>query len=306
MRILITGASGFVGWNAVRYFAERGHDVVGTYRSLPHYLHQDDCRAVELDLADSLAIDEVVARFQPDFILHAAALARPQIDGDALQLDRINVDATAHLARTAAALDIPLVYISTDLVYPPDAGRCDETTPVAPSGAGRYSLTKLLGEEQVRAAGGRSAVIRATLMFGNGTPRSNSFSQFLERKWAAGEAAPVFTDQIRSFLFVRDLCSAVDVVAAREEAWGELFVCGGEEAISRAEFALRYAAAVGVDPSLCDTMRAVDLPGYVGGSSTIAVDGGRLRALGWRPTPLADSFAIMIAERRPDRFGQVS
>src|SRR5512133_3957172 len=99
MRILITGASGFVGWNAVRYFAERGCEVIATLRSLPHYLHtRDDVDTVRLDLADGSAIEQVVARFQPAVILHAAALTRPQREVDASEFHRINVESTQRLA----------------------------------------------------------------------------------------------------------------------------------------------------------------------------------------------------------------
>jgi dTDP-4-dehydrorhamnose reductase len=297
MRILITGGSGFVGWNAVRYFVVRGHDIVATYRSLSHYLHQlDGCRAVSLDLANGTAIEEVVARFQPDVILHAAALARPQLDRDEEQLHTVNVTGTELLARAAAARDIPIIYLSTDLVFPSDAGRCDEQTPVAPSGAGGYSRTKLLGEDAVRSVASRWIIIRPSLMYGNGTPTSNSFTQFLDRKWDAGEAAPVFTDQIRSFLFVDDLCSAVER-AVEAGAWGELFVCGGDEPVSRAEFAMRYAKVRGIDPALCAAMRADDLPGYVGGPSDIRVDSAKLMRLGWRPTLLDEAFERIVAAR---------
>src|SRR5687768_5445933 len=103
MRLLITGGTGFVGWNAVRYFVERGVDVVVTYRSLPHYLQKaDDCPAVALDLADPQAIERVVARFQPSIILHTAAITRPQDAIDPARLFATNVTATACLADAAA------------------------------------------------------------------------------------------------------------------------------------------------------------------------------------------------------------
>ncbi len=295
MLILITGASGFVGWNAVRHFVAGGHDVVATFRTFPHYLHQvDGCQPVPLDLADGIALDDLVARFQPDFILHAAALSRPQQSADPGEVYRVNADATGRLARAAALHAVPLVYLSTDLVYPSDAGLCHELTPVAPSGAGEYSRSKLLGEEAVREAGGRWIIIRPSLIFGDGTPRSNSFTQFMDRKWEAGERAPLFTDQFRSFLYVGDLIAAVEQVAVREPRWNELFVCGGEERLSRGEFGVRYARATGRDTDLCDLMRADELPGYMGGGSDIWLDTSKLRSAGWSPRPLETSFTDML------------
>jgi dTDP-4-dehydrorhamnose reductase len=298
MVILITGASGFVGWNAVRHFTERGHDVVATFHTFPHYLHQvAGCQPVPLDLADGAAIDQVVARFQPDVIIHAAALSRPQSSDSPERFQAINAVATDRLAHAAARAGSGLLYLSTDLVYPSFAGRCNEHTSVAPSGAGHYSASKLMGEESVRAAGGEWIIIRSTLLFGEGTSRSNSFSQFIDRKWAAGERAPLFSDQYRSFLFVGDLLRAVEQVTIVAPAWNELFVCGGAERISRAEFGLRYADACSVDRSMCHVMRAAELPGYDGGGSDIELDSSKLVSTGWRPRSLEECFAEMIASR---------
>jgi dTDP-4-dehydrorhamnose reductase len=297
-KILITGSSGFVGWNAVRYFVERGHDVVAGFHTLPHYLHKvAGCQPVPLELTERDATSEVVARFQPSLIIHAAALARPQRDSDPTQVYRFNVDGTENIARGARQFGIPLVYISTDLVYPENAGRCDESTPVAPSGANSYSRSKLEGEARVMGRLERWIIIRPSLMYGDGTPRSNSFSQFIDGNWKNGRPAPLFTDQFRSFLYVGDLLSAIEVAALQRACWNEIFVCGGAERMSRGEFGLRYAAAMGVDPGMCRLMRADELPGYVGGPSDIAIDPARLRGIGWNPRPHEVCFAEMIAGR---------
>jgi len=248
-------------------------------------------------MADGSAIGTLVARFQPDLILHAAALARPQQMRDAGALQAVNVDGSGHLARAASARGIPLVYLSTDLVYPADAGLCNERTAVAPSGAGDYSRSKYLGEEAVRSSGGPWIIIRPSLLFGNGTHRSGSFTQFLDRTWDEGGAAPVFTDQYRSFLYVGDLITAVEQVAIRRRRWNEMFVCGGMDRLSRAEFGVRYARARGKDDSVCRQMRAAELEGYVGGPSDITLDTTKLREAGWVPRPLATSFSEMLRER---------
>lgn len=298
MRLLITGGSGFVGWNAVRYFVDRGIDVVATYRSLPHYLQMaGDCPVVELNMADRQAIDRVVARFQPTVILHTAAVTRPQLAADPSEIFETNVAATEFIARAAAHHDAGLVFLSTDLVYSDDAGLCNENTAVAPSGAGTYSRTKFEAEAIVRAVQSRSIVLRPTLMFGDGPPRGNSFSMFIDRKWASGTPAPLFTDQFRSFLFVEDLLSAIEAAAITHGAWGELFVCGGPERMSRAEFGFRYAAASGVDVSMIEPMRATELEGYVGGPSDISLDSSKLHSLGWEPRTVEEAMRAVIQRR---------
>ena len=293
--ILVTGASGFVGWNAVRYFVGLDQDVVATFHTFPHYLHQvDGPLSVRLDLTDGTTIEEIVARHRPSFILNAAARARPQESGDFDAVRAVNVEGAGRLACAAAAHDIPFVHLSTDLVYPADAGLCDESTPTLPSGAGHYAATKLMGEEAVRAEGGRWIIIRPSLMYGHGTPRSRSFTQFLDRHWERGERAPLFTDQIRSVLHVDDLITAVDC-AVRAGRWNELYLCGGPEPMSRAEFGLRYADARGVSREMCNRMKAAELPGYIGGGSDIRLDTTKLESIGWRGRTTEAAFAAMSA-----------
>lgn len=304
MKILITGASGFVGWNAVRHFGDRGFLVQPTFRSLPHYLHNDTSERVrtpvQSDISDRRAIEEVVSRFQPDYILHCAALAHPQQIDSTDRLHQVNVRGTANVARAASFVRARLIYLSTDLVYPADAGLVNEFTPVSPSGAGGYSASKLEGEKAVRRHADSWTIVRPSLMFGHGTPRSGSFTQFLDRKWSAGEAAPVFSDQTRSFLYIDDLLSAIEIIIGSPETNERLFVCGGAEDLTRAEFALRYARARGVDAALCNVMRSIDLDGYRGGPSDIRIDSSALRELGWRPRPLTECFAEM--ERGRGKF----
>ena len=296
MRLLITGASGFVGWNAVRYFTDRGFYVQPTFHSLPHYLHNHSERVhapVQLSVQDGDAVEDVVSRFQPDIILHAAALARPQLQHPPDILHQVNVLGTSHVARAATRAGARLIFLSTDFVYPPDAGLVNETSSVRITGTGGYGDSKLEAEERVKDQGGGWTIIRPTTRCGNGPPRSTCFKQFLDRKWEGGEGAPVFSDQIRSFLYVGDLLSAIELLIDREETVGELYVCGGEEGMTRAEFALRYARFRGVDASLCHIIRTSELEGYVGGSSDIRLDTSKLRELGWRPTRLEEGFGRM-------------
>lgn len=299
MKLLIIGGSGFLGWNAVRHFERRGDEVVKTFRWLPHYLHKPDDRPpVRLDLADGAAIRETVARFQPDLIIHTAALARPQIDTDPDELERINAGATAEVARAADAVDAPVVYISTDFVFPPDSGLSNELSPVVdPDHAAPYALSKLHGEEALRQMARRWIIFRPSVMFGISPPGRNCFTQFIEAQWRSGQAAPLFTDQIRSFLYVRDLCRAIEIAAIECRAWNQVFVCGGGEDLTRAEFGRRYADARGVDRSMCRELSTAELENYRGGPSDIRLDCRKLRSLGWRPTPLEKAFREMISAR---------
>lgn len=74
MRVLVAGATGVVGRRLVAQLAERGHDVVGTFRSSSETAERLRAGAemVQLDLLDAEAVRRVVAHTRPDAIVHEA------------------------------------------------------------------------------------------------------------------------------------------------------------------------------------------------------------------------------------------
>lgn len=290
MKILVTGATGFLGWNAVRYLRDRRHDVVATYHeSLSHYLHSDGRQLVRLEITDETSVQQVLARVRPEIVIHAAALAGGG-HRDAGALHRSNVVGSRNIARRCTELGIRLIHISTDLVFPRNAGRCCESTPIADEPQNAYARSKVEAERVVATEAPSATVIRPSVLYGPTPEGRTSFTEFLTRHWSRGEAAPLLIDQRRSFLFVDDLLDAIERVGTSSTATGP-YVCGGSEALSRYEFGLRYARHLGVDPSLCRPLSSDQLDGYPSGASSIELDTAKLEALGWQPTPLEASFA---------------
>ncbi len=79
MRILITGASGFIGRNLTAYAVGRGHEVVGTYLSTAELSHRDlpkqGVRWERLDMQDETRVRQLVEDIRPDAVFHLAAQA---------------------------------------------------------------------------------------------------------------------------------------------------------------------------------------------------------------------------------------
>jgi dTDP-4-dehydrorhamnose reductase len=103
----------------------------------------------ELDITDAAEVAHYVKTYQPDIILHAAAItSNREVEADPETARQVNVDGTANLVNACEGTRIRFVYLSTDYVYKGDRGNYSETDPVEPFNA--YAETKLAGEEIVR------------------------------------------------------------------------------------------------------------------------------------------------------------
>ncbi|MCX6045504.1 MAG: NAD(P)-dependent oxidoreductase [Chloroflexi bacterium] len=166
MRILLTGASGFIGGHLLRHLAG-GHQVYAFVRqpptvSLPgvHYLAQD--------LRQPL--DHTELPKQLDLIVHQAALIHSEQQDDS-QIFAVNVTATWHLLQYAQAAGVhTFVHASTGGVYGCRNQPFVESDPLNPMDL--YSLTKAQAELAVQAAPDafHKIVLRYFFPYGVGTP----------------------------------------------------------------------------------------------------------------------------------------
>ena len=158
MRILVTGASGFVGGRFLaRFRAEPGLEIRGIAR---RPIADPSCACV--DLSRPFDLD-----WLPDAVVHAAARVTPW--GTAAQYRRDNVDATRNVIEFCRRHGLPrLVYVSTTAVFY-RAGHqlgLTEETPIGPRFINEYARSKRAGEELVAGYPGSWIVVRPRAVFG--------------------------------------------------------------------------------------------------------------------------------------------
>ncbi|MFR7842068.1 MAG: sugar nucleotide-binding protein [Gallintestinimicrobium sp.] len=114
MKIMVTGAGGFVGSRLTAYYGEK-YDVWGV-------THKD------LDLTDEAAVFKTVENYRPDVLLHCAAVSDVAECSKKPELSHaVNVLGTEYLAKACGKTGTKLVMCSSDQVYFRKQGRAGES-----------------------------------------------------------------------------------------------------------------------------------------------------------------------------------
>jgi nucleoside-diphosphate-sugar epimerase len=172
-RILITGASGFVGAACVRKARAQGHQVIALYRSAPltDWATDDGITAVQLDLTDAKASAVLQSYIGQCFaVIHAAA----HLGGDAAAHEADTLQATQTVLDGMRGSQVPLVLVSSIAVYDTmrlcDGDALDETAPLESADTARdsYTAAKLRQEELCRASGLPLWIMRPGAIYGPG------------------------------------------------------------------------------------------------------------------------------------------
>jgi dTDP-4-dehydrorhamnose reductase len=288
MRVLLTGASGFLGSALHGELIARGHEVSGS---------RPPGAPRRIDLASPGAGARLVEETAPDALLHAAAMADiGPCAADPALAQRVNADAPAELAAACALRRLRMLHVSTDQVFDGRHGAWREEDEPAPRHD--YGASKLAGERGVLAACPDAMVVRLALLTGAAPEGRRSSSSSLLQTLARGGRPQLFRDEWRTPLAVLDAARALVDLLERETCWqgasgaplpgcsGRLLHLGGPERLSRLELGRRIAEVAGFAPDLCLASTRAEA-GQVERPADLSLDSRRCVALlGWTPRVL--------------------
>jgi dTDP-4-dehydrorhamnose reductase len=238
MRILVTGATGYLGSTLVPAARAAGHDVVAAGHS--------QAADLQLDVRDASAVDAAIRDVAPEAVIHTAYVQ------DGPEAWTVNVEGSRNVARAARVLR--LVHLSSDVVFDGHLQRAytEEDTP-RPVTA--YGETKAAAEREVAAQHPGAVLVRTSLIYGGST-----LSKHEEVPLAAADGesdSAFFTDELRTPIHAGDLADALLELAASDLA-GPLHVAGADT-VSRHDFAVLVARRHGRDPQRLRAVTTTEL-----------------------------------------------
>lgn len=222
MRVLVTGAGGFVGRELVRQAAERGDEVIGTSFSTRPQGDQAAYRRV--DVRDRAAVVALLEDVRPELVVHTAYRHEDW---------STTADGAAHVAVAAAAVGARLVHISSDSVFSGSAAAYTESAVPDPINA--YGAAKAAAETAVRVVHPGAAIVRSSLVLGGDVA---PFESLVHGLATGAQEGALFTDDIRCAVHVGDLAGVALEVADRPG----MHHAGGADALSRMELGLLICA----------------------------------------------------------------
>lgn len=279
-RVLVTGASGFLGARLARRLREAGREVLTPGRADGFDIVSDD-----LDLGGA------------GHLFHLAALTGvPAAWDDPARFHLVNAHGTVRLLEACRAAGCGMTYVSGFVYGRPERMPIAESDRAQPNNP--YAFSKLMGEDACRfyasAFGVKANIVRPFNIYGPGQDQRFLLPVIVDQV-ANPEAHEVVVKDLapkRDFIHVDDVVSAI--IAVAEQPGGAVFNVGSGESYSVADIIAAAQRAAETSKPVRSTEQT--RPNEI---MDVLADTTALRSIGWRPAiDLDQGMAQMVGEAR--------
>ena len=247
-RILITGAFGQLGTSLRNILSDQS--ILAAGRMIP-LEEKDGCTA--LDITELNQVRETITLFQPDVIVHLAAMT--DVDGcerDPEMAFDINVRGTENLLDN---FNGRFIYISTDYVFDGSGGPYTEKDEVNPISV--YGRTKFYGEDLVQQSDANWVILRSNVVFSFNERTKASFMDWVVDSLKNRQSITVVDDQWNNPTWTVDLARIISRII--DHKIQGLYHYGGRDLLNRFAFAEMIAETFKLDRTLIEPIDTASL-----------------------------------------------
>jgi GDP-4-dehydro-6-deoxy-D-mannose reductase len=306
MRVLVTGADGFVGGHLCEALEAAGDVVLPLCGSSESKLVATCADAQVVDIRNPKAVRDAVLRAGPEAIVHLAAVSSvARSHAEPAETFEVNSRGALHVCLAARALrsNVRVLLVSSGEVYGIVAGKAHEETRLAPLSpyAASKAAAEIVAFQFARSYGLHVVCARPFTHLGAGQASTFAIPSFARQLVAVKQSGGTGTlsvgdlEPVRDFSHVRDVVAAYRLLLERAPSGETYNVCSGEGRAVRSVLdelieLTQVSVDVRVDPS---KLRPTEIPRLVGNPA-------KLHALGWTPRwTVRDALADVLAEVQP-------
>jgi nucleoside-diphosphate-sugar epimerase len=269
MRILITGARGFIGEHLTKHLSRTGYEVTGVD-------FQDG------DLREPGTIEYFIIKHKPDICIHLAAQVGIFFnEQDCVHAINSNAIMTLRVAKACAANGVRLIHTSTSEVYGDFGDRLiSETDPLIGTPTGIYAISKRWSEDAAKEyAPDGLVIIRPSMPYGPGAPPGKGRRAMDNMLWQAHHRKPIIVHRgaVRSWCWIGDLCRGYEMIIASGETGA--FNIGRDDDERTMEWMAEKSCHIAGAPT--SLIEIVDPPAKKTVIKRLSTQ--RLQGLGWKP-----------------------
>lgn len=225
-KILLFGGSGLVGSRFIQLLHDQYKIIAPRHSSLDVNNHQ--------------SVAQFISRLKPDRIIYSAGLTSvDQAEKNPDLAFSLNFKAPGAIAKKAAKLNIPVIFLSTDAVFQGTKKSRPYREDDTPKPFSVYGRSKLVGERVVLAASRRNIVARVIMVYSHDSSRRKGFIQMAIDTIKSGEKYYGITDQIINPIYVDDIVNAISRMI--DSGTFGIYHLGAADYVSNFEFIKKVA-----------------------------------------------------------------